>query len=68
MAKMKIKDIHYVTWDEIYYIIIFIDSIISTIFLTYILDFVFMEFFKVLILLICVSIGLVAGYEFLRGD
>ena len=68
MAKMKSKNKNYVTWEQIYYIIVFIGSLIGTIFFVKEFDFVFMEFFKVLILLICVIMGLVAVYELLRGD
>ena len=68
MAKMKSKNKNYVTWEQIYYIIISIGSLIGTIFFIKEFDFVFMEFFKVLILLICVIMGLVAVYELLRGD
>ena len=68
MAKMKSKNKTYVTWEQIYSIIIIICSLIGTIFFIKEFDFVFMEFFKVLILLICIIIGPVAVYELLRGD
>ena len=65
---MKSKNKNYVTWGQIYCIIVFIGSLIGTIFFIKEFDFVFMEFFKVLILLICVIMGLVAVYELSRGD